>query len=201
MKAKKDYAELDIKEEINKKINSVNRTRHNRLKLSERLKKYYQRWKVAFFILNLEAVILIIRSLEAGNENSLFTLITAFFSVYVILLQYFVSEQNYNERSLRAHYHQLELEDLVLKLKRLIIKINQGSNMEHSESIDIYKEIMNDYQMMIKNNENHSKKDDDLRGGTHLSFVKRIDYSIENIFLFSNFIIGIMMVIFIINSL
>lgn len=207
-KSGKDYGKLNIKDEINKKINSINRTRNNRIGLSERLKKYYQRWKLAFFILNFEAVFLIIKALQSNYNDLKFSLLSAFFSIYVILLQYFINEQNYNERSLKSHYHQLELEDIILKFKRLIIKINaedkDGEAIVHSKKIAIYKEIMNDYQMMLKNNENHSKKDNILMNKADKEkkrFLIDKDYSMDSVFLFVNYIIGFAMLIFIILSL
>lgn len=83
-----------------------------------------------------------------------------------------------------------------------MIKINEEGNtekpMNQQEKIDIYKEIMNDYQMTLKNNENHSKKDDFLMGtDANICLFRKIDYSIENVFLFLNFVIAFIMLIFI----
>ncbi|MCY8098449.1 hypothetical protein MOB81_20565, partial [Bacillus atrophaeus] len=57
------YKELDIKTEIEKKMNTLNKTRNTRIKMSLRLKKYSEQWKVVMFILNIEAVIFVLLSL------------------------------------------------------------------------------------------------------------------------------------------
>lgn len=165
---KKEYINLRILDEINKKINTFNKTRENRIHMSIRLKGYGQSWKFIFFFLNFEAVIFVLLSLVAekipGLSSPLFTVSAGVFSIYVILLQYYINEQNYNERSLKVHYHQLEIEDLVLKLKTLIIKHNTGENNSNNEVlIEEYNIIMNQYQTTMKNNENHDPIDNDKR--------------------------------------
>jgi hypothetical protein len=109
----KDYSNIDPISEINKKINTLNKTRNNRIEMSKRLKKYSDKWKFIFFFLNIEAVFLILLSL-AGKElvpfninPSYFSVFSGIFSIYVILLQYYVNELNYNERFLKiqSHHH------------------------------------------------------------------------------------------------
>jgi len=197
----KNYINLHLLEEIDKKIKTLNKTRDNRINLSERLKKYEERWKIIFFFLNFEAVFLIIKGLRIIDSSNDFIIISAFFSIYVILLQYFISVQNFRERSFKAHYHQLELEDLILKLKRLLIKRNDFPRTDNTDgqSLAAYKEILNDYQMMLKNNENHSSVDNRTRMENEDTGKLSKDNSIDNIFLILNILISIGMLLYIIS--
>ncbi|MCF8890973.1 SLATT domain-containing protein [Priestia megaterium] len=163
---KKEYKDITIIPEIEKKIRTLDRTRDNRIEMSIRLKSYSDKWKLIFFCLNIEAVIFVLLSL-GGKEinilfsNSLFSLISGIFSIYVILIQYYINELNYSERALKIHYHQLDLEDLILKLKNLLLKYNtQKTNSDEMILIESFNSIMVEYQSMLKNNENHDLVDD-----------------------------------------
>ncbi|AKU30779.1 SLATT domain-containing protein [Bacillus sp. FSL R5-0820] len=161
---KKEYKNITIISEIETKINTLNRTRNNRIEMSKRLKKYSDKWKIIFFWLNIEAVIFVLLSLggkevEPSFSNSGFSLIAGVFSIYVILLQYYVNELNYNERALKTHYHQLDIEDLILKLKKLFLEKN-NSNSDDKSLIERFDIIMFEYQSILKNNENHDSVDD-----------------------------------------
>ncbi|EPY6430787.1 SLATT domain-containing protein [Clostridium sporogenes] len=186
----KDYADLDVLKEVNHKISTINKTRENRINMSMRLKGYSDKWSLAFFFLNIEAVIFVTLSL-AGKDickafnNETFGVISGIFSLYVILLQYYINDLNYKERSLKAHYHQLELEDLILNLKTIIMihnkdkKINgKGSNEE--VQIEKYNIIMNKYQTILKNNENHDSIDNDRRESKPRNIH---DFTVDNIIL------------------
>jgi len=163
----KEYKNITILSEIERKINTLNRTRNNRIEMSKRLKKYSDKWKLVFFCLNIEAVIFVLLSL-GGKEvkpsfaGSDFSLIAGIFSIYVILLQYYVSELNYNERALKTHYHQLDIEDLILKLKNLLLDSNrQKSDIDEKSLMVRFDTIMFEYQSILKNNENHDSVDDE----------------------------------------
>ncbi|WP_242280159.1 SLATT domain-containing protein [Bacillus cereus group sp. BfR-BA-01428] len=162
---KKNYSEITIIPEIEKKINTLNKTRNNRIEMSIRLKGYSDKWKLVFFFLNIEAVIFVLLSLGGKGLNPvfgkpIFSMISGVFSIYVILLQYYINELNYNERALKVHYHQLDLEDLILKLKELILNNNIPEN-EVSEQmlIQSFNTVMFEYQLILKNNENHDPFD------------------------------------------
>ncbi|MGX5678388.1 SLATT domain-containing protein [Bacillus toyonensis] len=166
---KKNYGEITIVSEIEKKINTLNKTRNNRIEMSIRLKGYSDKWKLIFFFLNMEAVIFVLLSLGGKEVNlvfgePIFSIISGVFSIYVILLQYYINELNYNERALKVHYHQLDLEDLILKLKELILNYNIPDNVV-SEKILIqsFNTIMFEYQLILKNNENHDPVDNKKR--------------------------------------
>jgi hypothetical protein len=192
---KKGYKDIHIKSEIEKKIKTLNKTRMNRIKMSTRLKKYSDKWKLVFFVLNIEAVTFIILSL-AGEEVSikfagtLFSVLSGIFSIYVILIQYYINELNYNERALKVHYHQLDIEDLILRLKELLTKNNSIENKPNEKRIiEDYGIIMNEYQTILKNNENHDNVDNQRRiqeeKETRTRNVPR-DFTVDNLILNTN---------------
>lgn len=185
----KDYSDLEITFEINKKINSLNKTRDNRIEMSKRLKSYSEKWKFIFFILNFEAVLFVLLSLAGSKVNKSFgadefTLFAGSFSIYVILLQYYINELNYNERALKAHYHQLEIEDLILELKKILIL-----SKDKLIAIDEHYSIMVKYQSLLKNNENHNSLDNKKRLSRNNSNIKVKDYTTDNILLYINMVL------------
>lgn len=151
----KDYINLNIKEEINKKIYSIDKVRNARIKASKRLENYAKQWNFLFFLLNVLAVIFVLSALVLISNNG-FSFIASCYSLYVILLQYYISIQNYKERALRFHYHQLQLEDAIIQLKILIFNYYDYSD---NKVIEKYKEIMNQHHLKLANIENHSDKD------------------------------------------
>lgn len=165
----KNYENITILTEVLKKINTLNKTRNNRISMSKRLNKYSDRWKLVFFFLNIEAVVFIILSLNTSNTNIIsndnFSVYTGIFSIYVILLQYYINELNYKERATKAHYHQLEIEDQILELKNLImINNSKNPNTNEYEMLKQFNKIMNNYQLILKNNENHASIDNQSNG-------------------------------------
>ncbi|MFD2922169.1 SLATT domain-containing protein [Halobacillus naozhouensis] len=161
---KKDYKNIDIVGEVNHKIKTLDITRYNRIYMSQRLSKYSEEWKFVFFLLNIEAIIFVTLSLTGVFDGVAFNASSGIFSIYVILAQYYINGLNYNERSLKMHYHQLDIEDLILRLKNLLLKYN--SDVEKYELDDMQKDyelIMNQYQTILKNNENHDPVDNQKR--------------------------------------
>lgn len=160
--------------------------------MSTRLKNYSSNWKLVFFGLNIEAVTFIILSLggekvSAKFDGTLFSVLVGVFSIYVILLQYYINELNYNERALKIHYHQLDIEDLIIRLKELIVCRNSKENKKNEfKMIEDYMVILHEYQTILKNNENHDPVD-------HLKSIKESlgvkdshqvsDFTIDNIIL------------------
>jgi SMODS and SLOG-associating 2TM effector domain family 5 len=199
----KDYRNISILGEIDKKINTFNKTRNNRINMSLRLKGYSEKWKLTFFFLNFEAVIFVVLSLVGEtiiNEKAynILSIVSGIFSIYVILIQYFINELNYNERSLKVHYHQLDIEDLILKLKKLILinKIDEGTETTTNDSvIENFNNVMYEYQSILKNNENHDPIDNNKRILNQYENNKlvNLDFSMDNIILHINFIIAFLM--------
>lgn len=199
----REYKHLKIEDEIEKKINTLNKTRNTRINMSLRLKKYSDQWKIVIFLLNIEAVIFILlslggRSLNIIFTNNVFSIISGMFSIYVILIQYFIAELNYNERALKVHYQQLYLEDLILRLKDLLIKENSKENMLDEKSlINEFNRIMNEYQTILKNNENHDPvdykmflRDNSMESEERLK--KVWDFTVDNIVLKLNMVLSIL---------
>lgn len=190
----KEKSIVDIKSEINRNINKIKRTRYNRINLSERLKKYASRWKVITFIFNIEAVFLIVWNLNTNKVEP--SLTSAFFAIYVILLQYFINEQNYNERSMKSHYHQLELSDLIIRLE--LLKLSILNRSENIDAVEEMEEIVNKYQISLKNNENHSQRDDlQNQLGKKVKNYKVHDLSLDQIFIILNLVISTFMLFYI----
>jgi hypothetical protein len=201
-----EYKNIDITTEIEKKVNTLNKTRNTRIEMSLRLKDYSEKWKAVFFVLNIEAVIFVLLSLGGKEINKifadpLFSVLSGLFSIYVILIQYYINELNYNERSLKVHYHQLDIEDLILRLKELITKNNSKENILNEE--DLIKEfniIMFDYQTILKNNENHDPVDYQRnirklsKDKDNFKIIK--DYTVDNIVLNINIALLILVPVF-----
>lgn len=163
MGKRKDYPDRQIEDEISYKIKTLDTTRQNRITLSKRLSRYSRRWRFIFFIINIEAVVFVLLSLTntiefipLGDRKVSFNLVSGIFTIYVILLQYYINILNYNERALQVHYHQLEIEDLILQLKMLFIRQNSdGENISETNLIEQHDQIIAKYQLALKNNENH----------------------------------------------
>jgi len=202
----KEYKNINILSEIEHKINTLNTIRNARIKMSQRLKSYADNWKLVFFVLNIEAVIFVLLSL-GGKEispifvNTIFTVTSGLFSIYVILIQYYINELNYNERSLKVHYHQLDIEDLILRFKQLFLKNNSLENkLDERSLIREFNTIMHEYQTILKNNENHGPIDYSRSKKSKEEDIKIKDLTIDNVILKVNqwliFLIPILFIIF-----
>src|SRR5699024_12700516 len=91
-----------IRDDISIEKKRIRRTRKNRINLSERLKKYDRKWKNIIFLLNIEAVILIIIVISKFSYSRPVEVFAGAFSAYVILLQYFINEQKYRSEERRV---------------------------------------------------------------------------------------------------
>lgn len=188
-----EYKDINIITEIDKKIKTLNKTRNTRIKMSLRLKDYSEKWKSILFVMNIEAVIFVLLSLAGDEINPIFkgatfSVLAGIFSIYVILIQYYINELNYNERALKVHYHQLDIEDLILRLKDLITKKNSDENgLKEKDYIDEFNTIMFEYQTIIKNNENHHPIDYERsmreRTENNDKLKKIYDFTVDNIVL------------------
>ncbi|MCG1303494.1 SLATT domain-containing protein [Staphylococcus epidermidis] len=187
----KDYINLNIKEEINKKIYSIDKVRNARIKASKRLENYAKQWNFLFFLLNVLAVIFVLSALVLISNNG-FSFIASCYSLYVILLQYYISIQNYKERALRFHYHQLQLEDAIIQLKILIFNYYDYSD---NKVIEKYKEIMNQHHLKLANIENHSDKDF-LLGNEKNNKQYKKEVNIDNFILLMNYFVLLCLIMY-----
>ncbi|QVY61564.1 SLATT domain-containing protein [Cytobacillus gottheilii] len=198
------YKERDILFEIDHKIYTFNKTRNNKIKQSLRLEKYTEMWKLITFILNIEAVIFVILSIGAKNDsvfdNDYFVIISSVFSIYVILIQYYISEQRYGERALKAHYQQLHIEDLILSLKNLLIMNNSIEiELKGSYLTNEFNRLIYEYQTILKNNENHSPIDFLLASEEETgSKLLPKDFTKDNVMIYSNLIFCVLIPLIII---
>lgn len=151
----KNYIDRSITKEINKKINTINKTRNSRINASKRLYNYAEHWELLFFFFNALAIIYVLLS-AVHIQNETFTTVTGCFTLYVIILQYYISKKNFKERALRFHYHQLELEKNIQALKMLLIKNKWSNEIALKKK---YKDIMNEYNLNLINIENHDDSD------------------------------------------
>lgn len=186
----KDYYDLTIKQEINKKIKSIDTVRDSRIYASKRLENYAKQWNFLFLLLNILAVVFVITSLtDIADKN--FLIITSCYTLYVILLQYFISLQNYNERALRFHYHQLELEKSIIDLKIILIKYRKFGK---AKLIQEYKQVIKEYSLNLTNSENHIDSDFIYAKDKKLTFVEKINLDVFVVIM--NYIILIVLIMF-----
>lgn len=193
----KNYEDLTIKDEIVKKIRSIDKVRTARIISSGRLKKLSSRWNTLFFFLNFFAIILVISSLVV-DANKTFVMLTSCYTLYVILLQYYISVKNYDERSLRFHYHQLELENNILELKNLVYVMNKkdiNDLYDENRLINDYNLIMAKYQLNLSNIENHISSD----FKKDLSFKDQL--TLDNVFIILNILMLIVSFVFYLYTL
>lgn len=153
-----------LKEKITEDINRNKVVRNARIKASERLRNYANRWGTVFFILNAIAVIYACTSISniiLKNHSKILSLVSTIFSLYVILLQDFISKKNYSERSLGMHYHQLQLKRINEKLIMLQLDIMNDNNEDKKlgEVFKIYYSIQEERNVSLLGYENHNERD------------------------------------------
>lgn len=150
----RDFKDRDIDYEINLKCNSIDTVRAARINTSKRLYEYAEKWELIFLAMSLVSTGLLVYAL-INPENKERLALSALFSIYSLLVQNFVAKLNYNERALKLHYHQLELEDFLLELKSIIFQ----KNLNEDEKKEKYQQVMFKYQISLRGNENHSDYD------------------------------------------
>ncbi|MGV3185356.1 SLATT domain-containing protein [Weissella paramesenteroides] len=179
---------LSINEIINNTICDLKRTRTNRLLASQRLLLFANRWNNLSFLINVVAMTFAVISV-LNHVSKYFTWLSTFYAIYVILLQYFLANKDYNARSSKLHYEQLEINSIRMKLKIL----SANKELVESDKARYFQEIFSEYNISLNNNENHTKLDDQ-RGKDTSS--KHRDFSFDNVFINLNLIICIVVIIF-----
>jgi len=171
-----EYRHRTIQEEIDHKINTLNKTRNNRINASERLYSYSNKWNIVFFFMNVIAVIMLVTSIYSKGSSTK-TMISGIFSLYTIITQYVYNSLNYRERALKFHYNELELESQILELKNLSRRARKAFSDEYVLELK-YKAIIEKYIATLKGYENHDNIDN-IRSNNpnkHLIFIKDIDF-------------------------
>lgn len=179
---------LSIDEIINNTIDDLKRTRTNRLLASQRLLLFANRWNNLSFLINVVAMTFAVISV-LSNVSEHFTWLSTFYAIYVILLQYFLANKDYNARSSKLHYEQLEINNIRMKLKIL----SANKTLKENDKAKYFQEIFSEYNISLNNNENHTKLDDQ-RGKDPSG--KHRDFSFDNVFIYLNLIICIVVTIF-----
>ena len=171
-----EYRHRTIQEEIDHKINTLNKTRNNRINASERLYSYSNKWNIVFFFMNVIAVIMLVTSIYSKGSSTK-TMISGIFSLYTIITQYVYNSLNYRERALKFHYNELELESQILELKNLSRRARKAFSDEYVLELK-YKAIIEKYIATLKGYENHDNIDN-IRSNNpnkHFIFIKDIDF-------------------------
>ena len=156
--------------------------------------------------MNLVAVIFVFLSFINGNNRTAIAVVSGCYTTYVLILQYFLATRNYNSRSLKLHYEQLEIESLRSELKAIEFSPDQGVKQKEEH----FTYIIQCYQTSLLGIENHTRIDDlrytrgKIRRDTSLSeqsrfsflrsclrWLQDIDLTIDNILIFLNLVIVI----------
>lgn len=155
--AKQKYS---IDDKISYFARRIELVRKSRMHASERLYGYANHWEFIILIMNVISSGLMILSL-ATNESREKIIISACFSIYTMIMQFYYSTLNYRERALRLHYHQLELEDLNLELEmtQIVNSSRDGKQEWIEEKFRIYSEVVSKYQLALQDQENHAPED------------------------------------------
>lgn len=178
-------------EEVIKKKLSFDKTRKSRIGTGKRLKKYHDMWQTIFLLMNLQAILWTIFSLiylmDTSDKWLLFY--TSSFTLYVIILQYYVATCNYGERALHMEFHQLKVEDRVIELKQLgrEISMDLEPNREIKNKYEQrFAQIIDKYQLALVNIENHTSFDYEKANECEKIAKKLKDYSLDNILIWFN---------------
>jgi len=190
-KLEKGARRSNILAAIKKKEEGWKRTRNNRISASERLKGYSQKWGTITLLFNVEAVIFLIISLRFPLDSGFDAAFSGAFSLYVILIQYYLATLNYEAKAMKFHYEQLEIENLRLKLKRLYHSVENTELLEER-----YANIVSEYQENLSGYENHGALDDRRTGrekecesNNNQKLKKVRDFTLDNLMIYCNFIL------------
>lgn len=190
-----------LEESIEKKINGMNRTRNNRINASKRLYGYQDHWNVIFLIMNVLAIILLVLDINGVGISGL-TIISSVFTLYALILQYYINSLNYSERALRFHFQELQIEEYLLELKVLLRKVRNEKGRE-CENDKEFSNIIEKYIIEIRGTENHSPYDDMKRDyESHYEkkncIKKPKDLSIDKLIIIINYIILLFLFVYLI---
>lgn len=181
----------DLEQAITKKIKGMNRTRNNRINASRRLYNYKEHWDFIFLVMNVFAIILLILSISNIDISHL-TVISNIFSLYALILQYYINNFNYSERALRFHFQELEIEKSLLELKELLREVSIGESDNECENNKKFTNIIEKYVIEIKGTENHSSYDDmkrDYDENKNYQARKPRDFSMDKIIIVINYFV------------
>lgn len=176
------------------KLNRIKKVRKKRLECFEQNKKFNEDWENIFFVYNILATILVSLSIFGSScsffiENNKFNSIVGIFfsiassivSLYIILLQNYISKRDFSGRCDRFYNNQLSLKRCIEDIRSLLInmsfdfseeinefKYNKNINM-CNKFINIFREyeikseqIFERYHEIISFTENHNEQDSEF---------------------------------------
>ncbi|MBM7636634.1 SLATT domain-containing protein [Streptococcus saliviloxodontae] len=183
--SKEQESTIDFK--LADSIRRLKIVRKSRINTSERLGNYSSKWEMYLLVFSILSTILLVISIGLKDETTSRKIISGCFSMYTIILQYFVSTLNYRERALKFDYHQLEIENLIQDFQNIECEDEEIKKNK-------YPIIMEKYQILLQGQENHS--DLDYRKANKEDSKYTRDFSLDNIFVNLQPIIGIVFVLF-----
>lgn len=171
-KLKYNMRKLD--ESIQDEIRKLKIVRCARILASERLGGYANKWDMYLLWMAILSSALLVISLLVKDEGLIRKVVSGCFSLYTVIIQYYVSTLNYRERALKFHYHHIEINKLKESLQGLS---NHGYNFKTRNAK--FKVIVEKYNLLLQQQENHSEYD--YRRAKYKEVQQR-DFSMENIF-------------------
>lgn len=171
-KLKYNMRKLD--ESIQDEIRKLKIVRRARILASERLGGYANKWDMYLLWMAILSSALLVISLLVKDEGLIRKVVSGCFSLYTVIIQYYVSTLNYRERALKFHYHHIEINKLKESLQGLS---NHEYNFKTRNAK--FKVIVEKYNLLLQQQENHSEYD--YRRAKYKEIQQR-DFSMENIF-------------------
>ena len=171
-KLKYNMRKLD--ESIQDEIRKLKIVRRARILASERLGRYASKWDMYLLLMAILSSALLVISLLVNNESLARKVVSGCFSMYTVIIQYYVSTLNYRERALKFHYHHIEINKLKESLQGLLIQDYDFKNKNEK-----FKVIVEKYDLLLQQQENHG--DYDYYSAKYKDIRQR-DFSMDNIF-------------------
>ena len=163
-----------LDESIQDEIRKLKIVRRARILASERLGGYANKWDMYLLWMAILSSALLVISLLVKDEGLIRKVVSGCFSLYTVIIQYYVSTLNYRERALKFHYHHIEINKLKESLQGLS---NHEYNFKTRNAK--FKVIVEKYNLLLQQQENHSEYD--YRRAKYKEIQQR-DFSMENIF-------------------
>ena len=167
-----NFEKLD--EMIQDEIRKLKIVRRARILASERLGGYASKWDMYLLLMAILSSALLVISLIVPNEGLIKKVVSGCFSMYTVIIQYYVSTLNYRERALKFHYHHIEINKLKESLQWLSL---QGYNFKKKNAK--FKVIVEKYNLILQQQENHSEYD---YHRAKCKEMRQLDFSMDNIF-------------------
>ena len=97
---------------IQDEIRKLKIVRRARILASERLGGYASKWEMYLLWMAILSSALLVISLIVPNEGLIKKVVSGCFSMYTVIIQYYVSTLNDRERALKFHDHHIEINKL-----------------------------------------------------------------------------------------